>query len=271
MTLTGANTLMGLPTGQYDGHCHVFRADLPMAEDRRYTPDYDAKPEELCSLLKAFNLDGALMVQPSFLGADNSYLLQVLADYASNDTVTFKGVAVLDPAMPVDSGWLRELDERGIVGVRLNLLRKAPAFDYETWRQTLAAVEKMGWHIELHSEAEHLPQLLPQLTRHHAKVVVDHFGLVGDINGSSGLRAILDQPEDRLWIKVSGAYRIHPDADRSADADTMAPLRHIYSEHFGENRLIWGSDWPFTQFEDRMSYCLARSVALQSGHSMKAG
>ncbi|MFS4580708.1 hypothetical protein [Phaeobacter sp. C3_T13_0] len=42
---------------------------------------------------KKFSLDGALLVQPSLLGLNNRYLLQVLEDYASNRAVTLKGVA----------------------------------------------------------------------------------------------------------------------------------------------------------------------------------
>ena len=41
----------------------------------------------------------------------------------------------------------------------------------------------------------------------------------------------------------------------------MAPLRHILADHLGPDRLIWGSDWPFTQFEHQMSYELAHRLA----------
>ncbi|MGF1525350.1 MAG: amidohydrolase family protein [Candidatus Competibacterales bacterium] len=261
MYLTGANTLMGLAEGRYDGHCHVFRADLPMANGRRYTPGYDATPEELCCILNQFGLDGALLVQPSFLGADNSYLLQALEKISSDERLTVKGVAVLDPSAPIDGEWLKALDQRSIIGVRLNLVGKAESFDYDNWRTTLGAVENLGWHVELHCEAVHLPRILPQLVRHHAKVVIDHFGLIEQVANNAGLRAILDQPKDQLWIKVSGAYRIHPRGDRKADAATMAPLREIYTDHLGSDRLVWGSDWPFTQFEKQMNYQLAWALA----------
>ncbi|MFS4580709.1 hypothetical protein [Phaeobacter sp. C3_T13_0] len=82
---------------------------------------------------------------------------------------------MLDPTARVDLGWLQEPDRKGIIGVRLNLVRTASAFDYDAWPATLAAVEKMGWHIELRSEAEYLPEILPQLTRHREKIVIDHF------------------------------------------------------------------------------------------------
>ena len=91
-----------------------------MVEPRLYTPNCDAFPEDLFSLLSKYGLDGALLVQPSFLGADNSYLLKVLEDYFYSTDITLRGVVVLDPLTPVDAAWLKELDEMGIVGARLN-------------------------------------------------------------------------------------------------------------------------------------------------------
>lgn len=261
MNLTGANSLMDLPVGRFDGHAHVFRADLPMVAGRRYTPDYDTLPEDYCRLLKRFGLDGALLVQPSFLGADNTYLLGVLEDYAGSADVTFRGVAVLDPAASVDRGRIREMDALGVLGIRLNLIRKEQSFRYADWAPVLAEAEKLGWHVELHAGAEYLPAILPALTARHSKVVLDHFGLVAPEGGGVGLRAVLDQPADRLWIKISGAYRILAGEDRSRDSAAMTALRTLYLDRFGPDHLVWGSDWPFTQFETRMTYAAALALA----------
>lgn len=261
MNLTGANSLMEMPVGRFDGHAHVFRADLPMADGRRYTPDYDALPEEYCALLARFGLDGGLLVQPSFLGADNSYLLEVLDRYRGQDGVTLRGVAVLDPAVDVDLGVLREMGARGICGVRLNLVRRSEGFCYDDWAAVLAAVEKLGWHVELHLEGEHMPRILPDLTARHGKVVIDHFGLVPPERDCAGLACILAQPVERLWVKISGAYRVLRGEDRGSDVAAMAPLLLRYLDHFGPDRLVWGSDWPFTQFERQMSYAAALALA----------
>ena len=261
MNLTGANSLMDLPAGRFDGHAHVFRADLPMVKGRRYTPDYDALPEDYCRLLKQHGLDGALLVQPSFLGADNSYLLKVLEDHAGRADLTFRGVVVLDPSAPVDRGLLREMNARGILGIRLNLVRREKSFRYADWAPVLAETEKLGWHVELHAKGDYLPAILPSLTARHGKVVLDHFGLVAPEGDCAGLRSILEQPEDRLWVKVSGAYRILGGFDRSGDATAMKALRSRYLEHFGPARLIWGSDWPHTQFESQMTYDCALALA----------
>ena len=260
MQNSGARSLMGLSAGRYDGHCHVFTAELPMAPARRYTPDYDATPEALCGLLDQFELDGALLVQPSFLGADNSYLLDALEKLDGLPGKIFRGVVVLDPTSKPDSGWLQELDQRGIVGTRLNLVGGIDVFDYEDWKSTLAATERLGWHVELHVEATHLPVVLPRLIKHHGRIVIDHFGLVRDIDGNPGLKSLLSQPVEKIWIKTSAAYRIFPEDDRQGDLERLVPLIGLYRDHFGLERLIWGSDWPFTQFEDRMSYSRANAL-----------
>ena len=251
MNLTGANTLMGLEKGRFDGHAHVFRSDLPMVEGRRYTPDYDATPEELCVLLDQHGIDGALLVQPSFLGSDNSYLLETLSSHPDR---TFMGVIVLDPDQRPDPARLQDMAGMGVIGIRLNLLRRAETFLYDDWRPLLSATERLGWHIELHCEADHLRSILPALVANHGKVVVDHFGLVADIDNCSGLATILEQPRERLWIKASATYRIDPLAAVDAQTSHAAKLRGIYADHLGTDRLVWGSDWPFTQFEDTATY-----------------
>ena len=230
MNGSGFGALIGVPAGRYDGHCHVFTADLPMAKERRYTPRYDAVPQSLCEHLRTFGLSGALLIQPSFLGSDNSYLLDCLERLGSESGLVFRGVIVLDRCSVWD------------------------------WRPQLAAIERLGWHIELHVESERLPAILPQLARHHSRIVIDHFGLIREIDANPGLQAILGLPIESTWIKASAAYRIYPEHERYDDVRWLAPLYRIYADRFGPDRIIWGSDWPFTQFEDRMNYARALNV-----------
>ena len=78
MRFSGANELMGIFNGDFDGHAHVFQAGLPLEPDRRYTPDYTASLKVYLRLLQQNGLDGGLLVQPSFLGTDNAFLLSAL-------------------------------------------------------------------------------------------------------------------------------------------------------------------------------------------------
>ena len=257
MIFTGTNYLMGGATGSYDGHAHVFSTSLPMMAGRRYTPGYDATPKQFADILKSHGLDGALLVQPSFLGTDNSYLLTALEDYSASRICRFRGVVVLDPACPPDYRELCRMQALGVTGIRLNLVRQSTDFRYEDWQSLLSRTEGLGWHVELHCEAEHLPRLLPGLISHHAQVVVDHFGLINPDRSTdlAGLSCLLSQPVDQLRVKISGAYRIYPAISNGMEtAKKIEPLLTRYVEHFGPERLAWGSDWPFTQNEHWVSY-----------------
>ena len=214
MQYTGINSLMGQVSGRFDGHAHVFLSSLPMVDQRRYTPDYDATPETYFSLLNQYNLDGGLLVQPSFLGANNSYLLSVLEQFVGDQFPLLRGVVVLNPNEIVDIGLLKEWGQIGVIGVRLNIFRDESTFDYTDWKQVLGVVEKLGWHIELHCSSQYLPQVLPSLTAKHGKVVIDHLGLVDKIRDNAGLQCVLAEPKNQIWMKVSGLYRIYPDAPR---------------------------------------------------------
>ena len=60
-----------------DTHAHVFARGLTLAEGRRYAPDYDAPVEDYLRRLDENGLSHGVLVQPSFLGTDNGFMLDV--------------------------------------------------------------------------------------------------------------------------------------------------------------------------------------------------
>jgi predicted TIM-barrel fold metal-dependent hydrolase len=62
-----------------DSHAHVFHPNLPFITPRRYTPAYDATADALLANLDASSLQMVLLTQPSFLGTDNSHMLDAVA------------------------------------------------------------------------------------------------------------------------------------------------------------------------------------------------
>jgi predicted TIM-barrel fold metal-dependent hydrolase len=71
-----------------------------------------------------------------------------------------------------------------------------------------------------------------------------------------GFRHLLTAgPTRRVWVKLSGAYRNGPNGGTIARA--AVPL---LCQAFGLDRLVWGSDWPHTQFETAASYATARDA-----------
>ncbi len=259
MELSGANRFMGGLKGTFDGHAHVFRVDLPMAAERRYTPKAPAPLATFAGLLRGEGLDGALLVQPSFLGTDNAQLLAALKQGGAWTDLAFRGVAVLSPEEPDWRDQLQRYDAAGVVGLRLNLVGRLE--DLAAWRPLLAAVSDLGWHVELHCEGGRIPTLLPTLLDLCQILVIDHFGLPWPDQplDCPGHRALLSAPPERLLVKVSAPYRVFPELTSRQAAERATPIFTSFLDRLGPDALLWGSDWPWTRFEGRHSYAEALS------------
>jgi predicted TIM-barrel fold metal-dependent hydrolase len=213
-----------------------------MSHGRRYTPDYEARPRDYLALLDAHGLSHGVLVQPSFLGTDNDYLVRALRAWPS----VLRGVAVVAPDVSDDT--LQDMARAGVVGIRLNLMGQAtPALQAVPWRDLLERVAALGWHVEVHLPAGRLPEIMPPLLAAGCPIVVDHFGRPDPALGIAdpGFAYLLRQADSgRVWVKLSGAYRNWP-ADQAADAGRAAARQLLRA--YTAARLMWGSDWPHTE------------------------
>ncbi|MBD0705434.1 MULTISPECIES: amidohydrolase family protein [unclassified Pseudomonas] len=238
---------MSLSFEGIDTHAHIFRHDLPMASDRRYSPDYDALAEHYLGHLDRCSLAQGVLIQPSFLGTDNRFMVEALQRYPQR----LRGIAVVEP--DIEDAQLQALANAGVVGIRLNLIGKAPQ-DYidVRWQTFYQRLARLGWQVEIQCGFDALVLVVPFVLASGVTVVVDHFGLPSNgIDPSNlahqGFLALLG--EDRLWVKLSAAYRSQSDLPRAACV--LAQLRQACG---GIDRFVWGSDWPHTQFESRTGY-----------------
>ena len=255
MHLSGANILIGQPQGRYDGHAHVFDTDGPLTPARRYTPARPARFADYCALLARHGLNGALLVQPSFLGTDNTYLLDCLRRTEVHDGLLFRGVAVTGPATPEKT--LVHLAEAGVVGMRLNLIgQRLPNFSTPDWRAHLRDLARLGWHLEVQIEGARLPPLLPVLGEQTHALVIDHFALPTDGRHERcpGFQALINTRGEHLFVKLSAPYRAFPQlkGPMLTEAAVMAAVDLI--ERFGPARMVWGSDWPWTRHEEGRTF-----------------
>ncbi|MCA3865811.1 MAG: amidohydrolase family protein, partial [Burkholderia sp.] len=128
-----------------DAHAHVFAHGLPLAPVVRHAPDYDATLDTYIAHLAEHGITHAVLVQPSFLGTDNTFFVDVLRRYPRR----FRGVAMVDPA--ISDHDLDALHRAGVVGMRLNLVGlPIPDFGEPAWRALFARINALGWHVEIH-------------------------------------------------------------------------------------------------------------------------
>ena len=234
--------------GGIDTHAHIFERGLSLSDERRYVPAYDATLSDYLRMLDANGISRGVLVQPSFLGEDNSYLVNGLR-FANG---RLRGIAVVSPSISRED--LKALDAAGIVGIRLNLVgRQLPSLDTEPWPGLLRMIADLGWQVEIQRSARDLQFLLPALSAAGVSVVIDHFGLPDSTVSveDSGLRNITAGKNRRLWVKLSAPYRSGKEGAVEKVAQAAYPLLR---DTIGLDRLIWGSDWPHTQFETSENY-----------------
>ena len=244
-----AKSETSLPT--IDTHAHVFHRGLKLAPGRRYAPDYDAPLALYLEQLDRNGMSNGVLVQPSFLGTDNSYLVESLKTSGGR----LRGIAVVDPSVTADE--LRALDRAGVVGIRLNLVgQPLPDLAAGEWKALLGNVKSMGWQVELQRNASDLAVLAPQLLDHGVTVVLDHYALPDPKLGVAdpGFQSVLKLGATRnVWVKISAPYR------NGASGESFAKEAYpLLRKAYGLDRLLWGSDWPHTQFEASQAYAKNR-------------
>jgi 2-pyrone-4,6-dicarboxylate lactonase len=227
------------PRAACDCHVHVIgpKRRFPLPATRRYTP-MDAPVGALAAMLKRLGLERVVIVQPSFYGTDNSCLLDAMAQLKNA-----RGVAVLPDGTPLDE--LKTLHAQGVRGLRVNIasLGGAPAATViAAVRAAARLCEANDWHVQLFVAAEAIAPLAPTLRALPVDSVFDHFGLIAPGTSNGSLRALIGLLESgKVWVKISGAYRIGEDAnDPRIDALARALCKA------NPERIVWGSDWPHT-------------------------
>ncbi len=216
-----------------DTHAHVFLRSLPAIPTARYVPNYDAPLAAYLAFLDGIGAEKGVLVQPSFLGSDNSFLLGALAAAKGR----LAGVAVVEERITPEAA--EALAAAGIRGLRYNLVGRSPeVLASADARAMLAMAAPLGWHVELHADAPDLAAALPYLRSFDGVIVIDHFGRPGP--DDAGL--VMGWAGDpRVHMKLSAPYRVrHPD---------ICSLAARIVEAYGAQRLMWGSDWPWTQHE----------------------
>ena len=228
------------PPGACDGHCHIFgpARRFPYAKDRTYEPP-DSPKEKLAALHRHLGFTRAVLVQASCHGTDNSAMLDAIA--TSNGA--WRGVGMV--AKDVSDQELRSLHEGGVRGVRYNFVKHLGGMPEIAMVEGMAArIAPLGWHLQLHLDAENIPELKDFLNGLRVPFIIDHMGRVSAQHGTGqpAFRELLGlmKGNERAWIKVSGPERVSVAGKPFYDA---IPFAQALIEA-APDRVLWGTDFP---------------------------
>ncbi len=224
-----------------DCHFHIFDAGVA-APWARYVPQYAAPMSAWQALAGPAGIGRGVLVQTSFLGADNSRLVRELQANPGQ----LRGVAVL--AADADPQTLAALDLVGVRGLRLNLAHAS--HDMGAWSRASRLWDTMlalGWHLELHTDVGALAGVLRDLPA-GLPLVLDHMGKPAQVSAEdpSIAAAVRRSRQSPVHVKLSGAYRLQ--------GRDPAALARLWLGELGVGQLLWGSDWPWTNHEGEPRY-----------------
>jgi 2-pyrone-4,6-dicarboxylate lactonase len=229
------------PADACDAHCHVFGPPerFPYATGRPYTPSEPAPKERLAALHAHLGLSRAVIVQATPHGTDNAAMLDAIA--SSNGR--YRGVALVPK--DVDDRGLEALHAGGVRAARFNFVKHlGGAPDPAYFRRTVERVKALGWHVELHFDAQDLDEYADMLLALPVPFVIDHMGRLKSAGGieQSGLQALLRLlKHDKAHVKISGSERLSSSGKRPFD-DAVPVARAIVAA--APDRIVWGTDWP---------------------------
>jgi predicted TIM-barrel fold metal-dependent hydrolase len=234
-----------MPDGfKIDAHVHVFTSDMPLIDNPRHAPKYSFTHQDLIATLDANGIDRAVIAAAGPWGDYNDYILAALRANPQR----LRGTAIFRRS--VERVVLEAMSRDGFVGLRLPFiglpeLPDITTFDYRALFRRLADLD---WHVHPHVDGEDLPNILPTLEASGVKIVVDHLSRPDQKSGinSEGFKALLRSiDKGRTWVKVSGGYRLGPQAK-----DYARELVRVASA----DRLVWASDCPFVGHEGQFPY-----------------
>ena len=231
-------------SGIVDCHLHIIdHGRYPFRPGVGYTPrpDETGTREALAAMLDAHGVAHALLVQPSGYGFDNSAMLDAMAAAPGR----YKAIAVISGEE--SDRELQALADRGVVGLRFNLVNFDPAalagrrHGAACWR---ASRPWIG-----------LPRSSPGTSngRRQARC----FGKAASRSWSIISASAISPPASRRPASrpcsSSGAAAgprssSPPPSELAAWPDRLGELDgHVEAllAAFGKERCVWGSDWPF--------------------------
>jgi len=234
-----------------DAHAHVWTPDVihyPLADGFVVG---DMKPrsfmaEELLAICRASGVGRVNLIQMSFYGTDNRYMLDMTRLYPDR----FVGTAIVDVMAPHPERAMADLEPRGVRAFRIQPregeLPVARWLEPEGYKAMFARGARSGRALSCligpagFPEVDRMCHAFPATT-----VVIDHLGRIGvdatirdaDVEALCALAA-----HPRVYVKVGAFYALGRKEPPYLD---LGPLIRRVVRAFGARRCMWESDCPF--------------------------
>ncbi|MBL9122340.1 MAG: amidohydrolase family protein [Planctomycetaceae bacterium] len=232
-----------------DAHVHVWTPDTeayPLAAGFRRDEMKPASftPEELFRHARPAGVGRVVLIQMSFYGFDNRYMLDMLAQHPG----VFSAVAVIDDSAADPASEMSRMAGLGARGFRI-YPRNAPP---DRWLEGpgMQAMWRAGAKQNLAMCCLVNPEALPAIDAACAQhpetpVVIDHFariGIDGTIRDAEIAQLCRLARHPRTAVKVSAFYAL---GRKQPPYHDLLPMTRRLLDAFGPERLMWASDCPF--------------------------
>ncbi len=228
-----------------DAHLHLWRKDHPLTDTAWHAPVTDALIEDYIKLMDAHGVIFGVVAAASIFGEYNDYVRQSVRMHPR-----LRATALLSPR--TDIRQLEQMKADGFVGVRLMwaFSDTVPELDSGDYRMFLRRLADIGWHVHLVDQPERFPATIRAVERSGARLVIDHMGdlqVPDGINNPAFKEILAAVDRGNTWVKVSCKFRFKPPEKADPFAEQLLRVG-------GDDRILWGSDWPFAAFESEMTY-----------------
>lgn len=237
------------PAGACDTHFHIFGpvAKFPFAEKRSYTPD-DAPLENLLKLLDTLGMARGVVVQGHPYGTDNSVILDAL----KREPKRLRAAAIVKP--DIGRADLKKMADAGVRALRFHHMPHGVGFSplgMQSFEKLAPIMAELGLHAQFMMDANALDSAMPFFRNWKLPIVLDHMGNVDAAKGANqpGVQQMCRLlGEGRIWVKVSGSYRVSTQYPDYPDARAI----HEALVRANPDQVLWGTDWPHPRLEQDM-------------------
>jgi predicted TIM-barrel fold metal-dependent hydrolase len=236
------------PSNYIDAHVHVWTPDIahfprnPKYAGTQSKPE-SFTPEQLLAVARPTGVSRIVLIQMSFYGTDNAYMLDAIKRYPA----IFSGVGILDHNAPGVRNEMIRLKALGVRGYRIT-----PGGQTSTWLDS-AGMQAM-WQCGAENRIAMCPLIGPDaiesVDRACARfpdtpVVIDHMARIGA--GGEIRKADVDAlcalaSRRSVHVKVSAFYAL---GKKQYPYTDLSPLIQALYHAYGPRRLMWASDSPF--------------------------